>query len=473
MKSMKENAMLYQSEKGELNIALSGDAMVTMRLSVFDEPRYLALVKILRDADVAISNLEMPIHNYDSPFHFKQGTYSAAHPNTAKDLKWMGIRMVSTANSHVFDFGIGGMLSSIAKLDEAEMVHAGTGMHLSDARAARYLDTRNGRVALLGVAASSSSADWGKAGEQGDQLKGRPGISSLHYHTIHTVDAESLEALRRISEKLGLERTKADRVTSGFFGDKYNADKSDLIFKTSFASSTLEDFEGVSFRQGKEFTTTTKCYKPDLDDILRWVRDARRQADWVVVSFHGHEGGFAFVDGKPQTLRETPADFIKEFAHACVDAGADVFHGHGPHILRGIEIYNGKPIFYSLGELVLQNETVRWLPVYAYHRQNLRPDQSSPADFFDARSAKDTRGMPANPRMWRSVVPVCRFSDRKLKKVELYPIDLGFKRPRPQRGRPLLAEEPVVSEVIKDLKELSKPFCAKFSEENGLWTITP
>ena len=36
-------------------------------------------------------------------------------------------------------------------------------------------------------------------------------------------------------------------------------------------------------------------------------------------------------------------------AHAAVDAGADVVMGHGPHVIQGIEVYNGKPIFYSLG----------------------------------------------------------------------------------------------------------------------------
>ena len=52
-----------------------------------------------------------------------------------------------------------------------------------------------------------------------------------------------------------------------------------------------------------------------------------------------------------------PADFIPIFARAVIDAGADVFVGHGPHVLRGIEIYKGKPIFYSLSNFIFQNET--------------------------------------------------------------------------------------------------------------------
>ena len=45
-----------------------------------------------------------------------------------------------------------------------------------------------------------------------------------------------------------------------------------------------------------------------------------------------------------------------------VDAGADLFVGHGPHVLRGVEIYKGKPIFYSLGDFIFQNETLLRLP---------------------------------------------------------------------------------------------------------------
>ncbi|MET0586739.1 MAG: CapA family protein, partial [Candidatus Binatia bacterium] len=52
-------------------------------------------------------------------------------------------------------------------------------------------------------------------------------------------------------------------------------------------------------------------------------------------------------------------DFVRDFARRCIDAGADVFATHGPHILMRIEIYHRKPIFYSLGNLIMQNDTLR------------------------------------------------------------------------------------------------------------------
>ena len=56
------------------------------------------------------------------------------------------------------------------------------------------------------------------------------------------------------------------------------------------------------------------------------------------------------------------ADFFTDFAHQAIDTGADVFVGHGSHFPMGVEIYQGKPIFYSVGIFVFQNETVGFFP---------------------------------------------------------------------------------------------------------------
>jgi hypothetical protein len=76
-------------------------------------------------------------------------------------------------------------------------------------------------------------------------------------------------------------------------------------------------------------------------------------------------------------------------------AGSNLFVGHGPHVLRGIEIYKGKPIFCSLANFIFENETVRFQPQENYDQFKL-PLTATPADFYDARSANDTRSFPAN-----------------------------------------------------------------------------
>jgi len=64
-------------------------------------------------------------------------------------------------------------------------------------------------------------------------------------------------------------------------------------------------------------------------------------ADLVVFSIHWGPN-----------MRHVPSGDFRDFAHAVMDAGADVFHGHSAHVFQGIEVYTGKPIFYDTGDLI-------------------------------------------------------------------------------------------------------------------------
>lgn len=89
----------------------------------------------------------------------------------------------------------------------------------------------------------------------------------------------------------------------------------------------------------------------DTKDITRVVGTLRDSADIVVVSFHGGAEGATLTHVPFKTERhlgENRGDVVK-FAHAAIDAGADVVFGHGPHVPRGVELYKGHIIFYSLG----------------------------------------------------------------------------------------------------------------------------
>jgi len=150
-----------------------------------------------------------------------------------------------------------------------------------------------------------------------------------------------------------------------------------------------------------------------------------------------------------------------------IDAGADVFVGHGPHALRGIEIYEGRPIFYSLGDFIFQNETLLRLPSENYERYGLGEHQHI-ADFNDARYENDTKGFPAVPEIWESVIAIPTFTNRELTELALYPIDLGFGLPRSVRGRPLLADEELAEKIIEDLRERSAPFGTGIEFRRGI-----
>jgi hypothetical protein len=99
-----------------------------------------------------------------------------------------------------------------------------------------------------------------------------------------------------------------------------------------------------------------------------------------------------------------------------IDAGADVFVGHGPHVLRGIEIYKGKPIFYSLSNFIFQNETVLRMPEDSYEEYSLS-DDAQPADYLDARYDKDRRSFPADREYWDSVRACTKWEGGKVRRA--------------------------------------------------------
>ena len=144
----------------------------------------------------------------------------------------------------------------------------------------------------------------------------------------------------------------------------------------------------------------------------------------------------------------------------------DLYVGHGNHTMQGIEIYKGRPIFYSLGNFILQNETVPWMPHESYRNFGLS-QQDTPGDYFEARSDAGRRGFPSDPVFWQSVLAVCHHRARQLYEVRLHPLDLGFGRSIPNRGRPLLAGGDLACEVLEWLRELSKPFGTRIDIEDG------
>tara|TARA_A200000113_G_scaffold221197_2_gene232640 strand:- start:28 stop:597 length:570 start_codon:yes stop_codon:yes gene_type:complete len=184
-------------------------------------------------------------------------------------------------------------------------------------------------------------------------------------------------------------------------------------------------------------------------------------SDYTIVSIHAHES-----DKK----KSVPAKFLIEFARKMIDSGADVVVGHGPHVLRGIEIYNGKPIFYSLANFMFQNETLLRVPEENYAKYNLSINAQM-NDWNSKRYSNDTRGFPTEREIWESVVAIPKWNKGKLFRIELYPITLGFKKKRTIRGRPMLANESLSKKIITDLIERSKSFGTNIQFKDGIGVI--
>jgi len=80
---------------------------------------------------------------------------------------------------------------------------------------------------------------------------------------------------------------------------------------------------------------------PDMQNVLAKVREARNQADVVVVSYHWGE-----------EYQAEPTARQKALGHATIDAGADIILGHHPHVMSGLEQYGNGLIVYSMGNFV-------------------------------------------------------------------------------------------------------------------------
>jgi poly-gamma-glutamate synthesis protein (capsule biosynthesis protein) len=204
---------------------------------------------------------------------------------------------------------------------------------------------------------------------------------------------------------------------------------------------------------------------------LESIRDASRQADWVLFSLHAHEGAWKDT--------ERPAEFTEEFARAAIDAGAHTVIGHGHHAMRGIEVHDGRPIFYSLGNFIFQNETVQKMPSDFYERYNLDPYDGTPSQAYDTRQKTEAKpGHPQTPwftddrKYWISILPLMTFEGDILTELKLHPIELGQHKPRSQRGRPTLADRELADEILETIRKLSKPYGTEINNEDGVGIVS-
>lgn len=433
-------------------LVLTGDSIITRRLSGRQQESSTKLGQYISAATVAFTNLEVLPNDFRGyPAVECGGTHLAAHGWVVDELQALGFDVFACANNHALDYSIEGLLASIEALEARGVPFAGIGRSLSAARMPAYVDRGDTSVAVISCA--STFAKGQEAGEQGADMQGRPGLSPLRFDTVYEVEREQLDALRNIATDLGLEEQRLGRIEMGFAFPPDDPDLFHLLEPNLGAGSLLN----AKFRIASEAAVKTSPRRRDVDAITRWVRDARLRADTVVVSLHAHEEG---------ATKEEPADFMREFAHEVIDQGADVVVGHGPHLLRGMEIYQGKPIFYSLGNFVAQNELVYKLPMDAYERFRVDPGKT-PSEVFLSRTQNDQKSFPADKRYWQTVMPMCDLDGGSVVDMEIVPVTLGHGEAARHRGRPSLAAGEEAEEILSRFQRLSEGLGTEFDVTDG------
>ncbi len=238
----------------ETSILCTGDIMLVGSAKPIIEQRgvdypFDGIRSIIKAADLAIGNLEMPLGLTGAPMPEKDFTF-IGEPKLAGGIANAGFDVLALANNHMGDYGDEALLETLEVLSANNLRYCGAGPDLQTARQPAIVKSRNAHIAVLAYSKTYPFEFF--AGE------GDPG-------TVNGI---------------------------------------------------------------------AEIFVPD-------IKTARQRADLVVVSFHW--------SGE---LVTEPREYQEWLGRLAIDAGADLVFGHHPHVVQGIEVYRGKIIAYSLGNLV-------------------------------------------------------------------------------------------------------------------------
>src|SRR6202050_5245031 len=299
-----------RQQEAPITITLAGQSMIRSDIRA-TAPAAVPVIQGLLKGDVVFTNLEAAVAERGETVHEGRGFLTP--PEALDSLTAFGFNLLSLSGNHAFDLKVMGVQNTIREADRRKIVHAGTGDNLAAAAAPGYLHTPKGTIALIASASGLITAG-------GSATADRPGVNEL-------------------------------RVEAGG--------------KENEATTDLPGAPANTPNQG------------DSERILQSIRDARQHADLVIVYQHNHVFGnhsFATIFTEGMQERLAPNDWLRQWTHAEVDAGADIIVMHGAPLLHGMEIYHGRPIFFDLGNFIYNlsptltyiDEPMSWESVVAY-----------------------------------------------------------------------------------------------------------
>ena len=432
---------LASSVEDGFTIAVVGDVIIAHSLEhMMSNPRFAEVVQILQDADVATGNLETQIIDGRTWVGRRGGSTHAAEPESAEWLKEMGFDIVARPNNHANDFGYDGLIETSRHLQRAGLQDSGFGDTYWASRSARFHTTRRGRVGMVATSENGQPSAPGRG-----EWAGTGGLSPLSVTQYFMVPGDSWNAVSTLRELFP--------NGTGFYARGANApDRIDAV--------------GQRFRKAPAGATEAyysfEVNRRDMDDLMAAVREGKMRSDFITFAIHSHDfrdtrggyRGFGVPEAEHLDTNPSIADYLPVMAKAAIDNGADLFQGTGVHVLRGIEIYRDRPIFYGLGEFIRQRD-IGGLS----GRGDPRRDACDGCPF---------------PAKYESIVAVSEFSGDRLVEVRLHPVELRYDSERmAHRGIPETAPADVGRRILERLQELSEPLGTSITIEDGVGYIRP
>ena len=419
-----------------------GDILVQKRLPETYEG-FEEIKEFIEQGDARFFNLETTLNYEGECFasQFSGGTYIRTNPEMYYDMLRYGFNMVSANNNHAFDFSFEGFARTLETLNESGIVHAGIGNNLHQASAPAYLETPKGRVALISVSTSFNAAMM--AGEQSRRVAGRPGVNGIRWAQKVVVPKEDFEAIQRVGDKCGINCSKNITRGEGYYPE---------------LPEGVAEIGEQQFILGDDYGLIYDLNKKDLERLKASIREAELCADYVMVSVHHHQNEGMDKANVPE--------FHKTLFRNIIDWGADAVVGHGPHLLRAIEVYKDKPIFYSLGDFLIQLYDVAFAPEDFYAKYGMNSDDSV-IELLKKRSRDFTTGLMAQKEMREAIIPLWETDGKKLKSLKLMPVYASCGEGKYIEGLPQPAKD---TTFMEKLAELSKPYGVEITpDDDGLW----
>ena len=297
-----------------------------------------SLDAFLSDADVRITNLETNLSDFGSfANRYSGGTWLNTRKELFPHLASFGFHFYGNANNHAMDYSYAGLLSTCDFLEEQGVAHAGSGRSLDEAEKPGIVRLPNGKTATI-FAVDASMELPSMAGRASRTFEARPGVNYLRHETLFPATESEMADLKRIAAATSVNAYRDAEIATG-----YQAPDPEGCF--TFGSTLFTSEKGAPL---------SRCNKRDLERLCGNIEKAKAEHDLVFVLVHCHD-----EEGNDENT--SPA-YLKEFCRAAIDVGAAAVFGGGVHILRGLEIYRGKPVFYSLGDFIYQGMRVEYLP---------------------------------------------------------------------------------------------------------------
>ncbi len=389
-------------------LAITGQSLIHHDIRACVDPGFLQIVEILKKADVAFTNFEGTILGRHGGSPMKGSYFGYSDPQVLDALKQAGFNALALANNHAFDLGPPGILSTLEEVRARGFLHAGIGLDRDHAVAPGVAAIRSRLIGLVAMDAGPGPRTM-YADNARYRRPSRPGVNQLEVTRIFEADRAAFDMLATIQTTF--QSSKLERANYAQPDDPPVLDEDAEI-----------DFYGNIFRRA-DVNRRVIAVDPDSASIhLEAIARARSREQFVIAYLHHHHW--------EPNWRDVP-DWVRAFAHACIDAGANVFVSHGTPVLQPIEIYKRAPIFFGLGNFI-------------FHTEKGETEWSS-------------------PDVWKSVVATCAFDPAGPLQIDLLPVALGGEERIEgldfhERQVPMVASGKIAQQIIDDLAERSAIF---------------